>query len=292
MKHTSKRTNAQVQMISSMIIFGTISIFVKSISLSSGEIALFRALIATAAIICFLLASKKRIQIKVTKREGVLLLFSGIAMAFNWILLFQAYHYTSVSIATLSYYFSPVIVTIMSSILFHEKLTKRQLFCFIMTSIGLVLVMDLSSFRSGSNDLIGVLLGLGAAVLYAVVVLINKGITNVTGIERTVCQFGAAIVVLLPYVITTTGLSITKVDAKGFIHLLILGLVHTGFAYCLYFSAVKDLEGQRVAIFSYIDPLVAVIVSVTVLSETIRISQIIGGAMILGFTLWNEIKKV
>ena len=140
--------------------------------------------------------------------------------------------------------------------------------------------------------MIGVLLGLGAAVLYAVVVLINKGITNVTGIERTVCQFGAAIVVLLPYVITTTGLSITKVDAKGFIHLLILGLVHTGFAYCLYFSAVKDLEGQRVAIFSYIDPLVAVIVSVTVLSETIRISQIIGGAMILGFTLWNEIKKV
>lgn len=291
MNNTFKKTNAQVQMIASMIIFGTIGIFVKSISLSSGEIALFRAFIASVAIICFLLVTKRQIHIKASKREALLLLLSGIAMAFNWILLFQAYHYTSVSIATLSYYFSPVIVTIMSSILFHEKLTKKQSICFIMASIGLIFVMNISSFQSGGSDWIGILLGLGAAILYAVVVLINKRITDVTGIERTLCQLLAAVVVLLPYVLTTTGLQIAKVDGVGLIYLLILGFLHTGIAYCLYFSSVKNLAGQRVAILSYIDPFVAVIVSVTVLSETIRISQIIGGAMILGFTLWNEIKK-
>ena len=108
------------------------------------------------------------------------------------------------------------------------------------------------------------------------------------GIHRTLLQFFAAILILIPYVACTSGCQLASLDTKGWICLLIVGLVHTGITYCLYFSALKDLKGQETAILSYIDPLVAVLISVLILGESMSISQAVGGAMILGFTLWNE----
>ena len=102
-------------------------------------------------------------------------------------------------------------------------------------------------------------------------------------------QFLSAIVILIPYVICTSGFNFVGLNKGGITALLIVGLVHTGITYCMYFSALKDLPGQKVAILSYIDPLVAVLVSVIWLKEGITIPQIVGGLLILGFTLWSEL---
>jgi len=141
----------------------------------------------------------------------------------------------------------------------------------------------------GGNDVVGILFGLGAAVFYASVVLVNKFIKNVEGIHRTFLQFLAAIVILAPYVVMTSGVTVGSLNGIGWLNLLIVGLVHTGLTYCMYFSALRELPGQKAAILSYIDPLVAVVISVTVLGETMTLWQVIGGILILGFTLWNEI---
>jgi RarD protein len=281
---------AKLKIIISMAVFGTLGIFVKNISLSSGEIALFRAIIAAVVIIIYKLLIGKKILFSEIKKDLPLLFVSGVAISFNWILLFQAYNYTTVSIATLSYYFAPVIVMIASPILFKEKMTIKQVVCFIMSTIGLIMVIGVSGMEKSSSNLIGIGFGLGAAVLYATVVLLNKFIKNVTGIDKTLIQFFAAIIVLIPYVLATTGIHIGSLDNIGIINILILGIVHTGICYCLFFSSLKDLKGQEASILSYIDPLIAIIVSVTILSESINIIQIIGGMMILGFTLLNEIK--
>ncbi|WP_365961088.1 DMT family transporter [uncultured Clostridium sp.] len=209
-------------------------------------------------------------------------------MGINWILLFQAYKYTTVSAATLSYYFAPVIVTIVCPILFHEKLTKKQIICFIMSTLGLVMITGIGNI-GGRSDFIGILFGLGAAVFYATVILLNKFIKNVEGIHRTFLQFLSAIIILTPYVISTSGITLGNLNSIGWVNLLIVGLIHTGVTYCMYFSSLKELPGQKAAILSYIDPLVAVIISVTILGETMTLWQIIGGILILGFTLWNEI---
>ena len=142
---------------------------------------------------------------------------------------------------------------------------------------------------SGGNNFIGILFGLGAAVFYATVILLNKFIKNVEGIHRTFLQFIAAIIVLLPYVMMTSGFTLGTLNATGWINLLIVGFIHTGVTYCMYFSSLKELPGQKAAILSYIDPLVAVLISVTILGETMTLWQMIGGVLILGFTLWNEL---
>ena len=285
-----KRENrARLMLIVSMTIFGTIGLFVRNIPLASAEIALYRAVMAAVLIGGYLLVSGQKIPFGKMKKEIPLLLLSGMAMGINWILLFEAYKYTTVSAATLSYYFAPVIVTAVCPFLFKEKMTAKQLICFIMSTVGLVMITGVGGGAGGGNDLVGILFGLGAAVFYASVILLNKFIKQVGGIHRTFLQFLAAILILMPYVIFTGGVQIGSLNGTGWGSLLVVGLIHTGITYCMYFTSLKELPGQKAAILSYIDPLVAVLMSVTVLGEKMTLWQVIGGSLILGFTLWNEL---
>ena len=276
-------------LIISMAVFGTIGLFVRNINLASAEIALYRAVLASILLLSYLFITKQKIEIKKIKKSLILLLVSGAAMGFNWIFLFEAYNYTTVSVATLSYYFAPVIVTVLCPILFKEKLTKKQILCFVMSSLGIILITGIGEVQSDNKNFIGILFGLCAAVLYATVILINKFIKDVEAIHRTFLQFLSAVIVLFPYVLLTCKVNLASISGKGLLFLLIVGLIHTGVNYCLYFASLKSLPGQQTAILSYIDPLVAVLVSVLILSEPMNIRQIIGGILVLGFTLLNEI---
>lgn len=270
-----------------MLIFGTLAPFVRNIGVGSGELALYRAVMAALLVGCFLLVKKQKFSITEIKKEFFLLLLSGAAMGFNWILLFESYKYTTVSMATLSYYFAPVIVMVVCPLIFKEKFTIKQIISFVMATAGLVLITGTAA--GGKQDLLGIAFGLSAAVLYAAVMLLNKFIKGVAGLHRTFIQFLAAIVVLLPYVAFAEGFDMRGLDNVGWISLLIVGFIHTGITYCMYFSALKELPGQKVAILSYIDPLVAVVVSVVWLHESMTVTQFIGGLLILGFTLWSEL---
>ena len=278
---------ATIMIVVSMAIFGTIGAFKRYIAVSAGELALYRAVLAAVLIAVVLAVTRNPVSWSGIRKQLPILLISGAAMGINWILLFEAYEHTTVSAATLSYYFAPVIVTGLCPILFKEKLTGKQIACFVVSTVGLVLI---TGFDSGEGDhLMGILFGLGAAAFYATVILLNKFIKGVDGIHRTFLQFLAAIVVLVPYVALTGGVTLGGLNTSGWVNLLIVGLVHTGLCYILYFSALKELPGQKAAILSYIDPLVAVLVSVTFLQETMEPLQWAGGIMILGATLVNEI---
>lgn len=282
-----KENTAKILMTVAMFIFGTLAPFVRNINVSSGELALYRAILAAVLVGGFLLITRQSFSIASIKKEFLFLLLSGAAMGINWILLFEAYKYTTVSVATLSYYFAPVIVMVVCPLLFREKLTAKQIICFIMATLGLVLITGTAG--GGSQDLLGIAFGLGAAMFYSVVMLLNKFIKGVIGLHRTFIQFVAAIIVLIPYVAVTGGFTLGNLNGIGIGALLIVGIIHTGITYCMYFSALKELPGQKVAILSYIDPLVAVLVSVIWLNETMTLPQIIGGLLILGFTLWSEL---
>lgn len=281
--------DARLLLVLSMVIFGTLGPFVRQIPVSSGELALYRAIMAAVLIGVYLLITGQRIPFRNIKKEIPILLFSGMAMGMNWILLFEAYKYTTVSVATLSYYFAPVIVTVACPFLFREKMTIRQIVCFVMSTLGLVFITGIGDVSSGVANMKGIAFGLGAAVFYATVILLNKFIKGVEGIHRTFLQFLAAIVILIPYVSLTGGVTLGNMQTTGWICLLIVGLVHTGITYCMYFSSLKELPGQKASILSYIDPLVAVIISVLILGEPLTPMQTVGGILILGFTFWNEI---
>ena len=284
-----KLLSPRVRVVVSMAIFGTIALFVRNISVSSSELALYRAVLAVAVLSGVFLLTGQNIPFREIKKELPVLLLSGVAMGFNWILLFEAYKYTTVSVATLSYYFAPVLVTLACPILFKEKIGAKQWLCFGMSTLGIILITGVGDLSAGSDHLKGILFGLSAACLYATVVLLNKFIKGVTGLHRTFLQFAAAVAVLTPYVALTDGFTLGSLELSGWICLLVVGLVHTGLAYCLYFSSIEAISGQQAAILSYVDPLMAIFVSVLLLGESMTLVQALGGALILGFTLWNEL---
>ena len=273
--------NAKLKIIITMVSFGTLGPFIKNIGLVSSEIALIILTI-------FILFNKKFSQVSTVKNNLWKLFFSGGAMGFNWILLFEAYNYTSIALATLCYYFAPVVVVIMSTLFFREKLTLKQIICFIGSTIGLILIIGVSS--GGKSDMTGILFGLGAAVLYATVILLNKSMTGIDGITRTIFQLAAAVMVIFPYVFGTEGFHILQLDNIGLINLIIVGIVHTGIVYVLYFSSLSELSGQEVSVLSYLDPLFAILISILWMGESITQLQLLGGGMILLFTLTNEMK--
>ena len=278
MRHTP---SPRLLMILSMTVFGTLGPFVRYIPLASAETAMWRAITAALLIGLVLLLRKTRIPAGTLRTALPPLLLSGAAMGFNWILLFEAYRYTPVSAATLSYYFAPVLVTLLCPLLFRERMTARNLLCFAMSTLGIVLITGFTPAADGNRHTLGILFGLGAAVLYASVVLLNKAIRGIDGITRTFFQFLAAALVLIPYTCLTGPVEVGKLDLRGIICLAVVCLVHTGINYCLYFSAIRGLPGQQTAILSYIDPLV--------LGESMTLWQVIGGALILGFTLFGEL---
>lgn len=284
-----RHSHPKILMAISMTIFGTLPVFVRNIPLSSAEIALYRAVLAAMLTGAYLAVTKKCIVFKNIRSELPIILISGAAMGINWILLFESYRFTSVSIATLSYYFAPVIVTAVSPFLFHERLTAKQIICFAMSTTGVIMITGVGGI-SGDGDLKGIALGLSAAVFYAAVILLNKRIKTVDGINRTFIQFVAAAAVLLPYTAVADGFNLLSLDMSGTMNLLTVGLFHTGITYCLYFSSITGITGQQAAVLSYIDPLIAVVMSVTVLGESITPLQAVGGLMILGFTLLNEVR--
>jgi drug/metabolite transporter (DMT)-like permease len=280
--------HAKWMMIGSMAVFGTIGLFVRYIPLTSGEISLWRSVLAALMIGGYLLISRQKIDRRALRKQLPLLLASGFALGLNWVFLFEAYRYTTVSVATLCCYFAPVLVTIACPILFHEKISRKQWLCFGMSTLGLIFIMGFGG-EGGNRHVIGVLCGLGSAVLYASVILINKFMHGVDDIPRTFLQFVASVLVMAPYTLLTGYRGLATLDGIGWGHLLFLGLFHTGFIYCIYFYAIRKLPGQKTAILSYIDPLVAILLSLFLLGEGMSLWQIIGGSLILGFTFWNEL---
>lgn len=133
-----EQRRARGMLAAAAVIFGTLAPFVRGISVSSGELALYRAVMAALLVGGYLLVSGQKLALRANRREAALLLLSGTAMGVNWILLFEAYRYTTVSVATLSYYFAPVLVTAACPLLFHERLTGKQIVCFVMSTLGLV----------------------------------------------------------------------------------------------------------------------------------------------------------
>ena len=278
---------SRIALILSMGIFGTIGLFRRYIPLPSGSIAFFRGLIGTLALVLIALLLRKKPDLTAIKKHIVLLCVSGALIGFNWILLFEAYNYTSVSTATLCYYMAPIIVIIASPIFLRERLRAKQVICALVAIAGMVLVSGV--LRGGDVDVRGILLGLGAAALYASVILINRRLGGVSAYDKTIVQLGAATLVILPYTLIAEDIDTAALTPSVVILLLLVGVVHTGISYAMYFGSVGALPTQTVAVFSYIDPVVAIILSALILKEPMGVLEIAGAVMILGAAVLGEI---
>ena len=278
-----------IMIVASMLIFGTIGLFRRYIPCSSAFLAFVRGILGGLLLLAFTRINKMSTGEKLPRQTVTWLAVSGAVIGINWMLLFEAYNHTTVAVATLCYYMQPTIVMLVSPLLFREKLTKRKAICAVIAVIGMVLVSGVTEGGgNGAGNLKGVLLGLGAAVCYASVIIMNKKITGVDAYRKTTIQLLCAGLVMVPYMLLTGGIDGAGFNTTAVILLLVVGVIHTGFAYVLYFGSMDGLKAQSIAMLSYIDPVTALLLSALVLREPLSTAGVIGAIMILFSAVFAE----
>lgn len=279
-----------LQFILSMAIFGTIGLVVRYIDLAASERALLSSSIGCLFLLFIFKLMKKRMTWTVIKKNAMILIFSSVALAGNWIFLYGSYDYTTIANATLGYYFAPVFVMILAPLILKESLMKKKIICIIIAISGLVLIVGEGVQAANTNDILGISFGLTAALFYASLLLLNKFIKDLDKLECTILQLGLTALLLMPYVFITEGFGVFSVPASSVPYIFLLGIINTGLGFWLFFNGMKNLNGQSIAMLSYVDPFVAIFISAFLLQEQMTTVQIIGGALLLGSTLISELK--
>ncbi len=283
------KISAKRNVILSMFIYGTIGIFVKYIPLPSAAVSMLRGMIGAPFLLFILMVKKSRVSWSAIKENLARLCLLGTMLGVNWIFLFESYRYTSVAIATLCYYLAPIFIVAMSPFLFKEKMTFKKGICIIVALLGMIFVSGVAENGIPPiTEIKGVILGVGAAVLYAGIVINNKKLHNISAYDRTIAQLIISAIVLLPYNLVSGNMNNITFAPATLILLLIVGIIHTGVSYFLYFGAMDKLEAQALAILSYIDPAVAILLSILVLREPMGIFDILGAILILGSAMISE----
>jgi len=270
-----------------MLVFGSIGLFVRRIPMTSAQISLMRGAVGAVCLFAAAATIGGGVSWQRVRANLKYLLVAGSAMGVNWILFFESFRWTSIATGTICYYLAPAFMLLLAPWLLKERLRRVTVVCVALSLLGLVCIVA-GAGGSGANDLLGIACGVGAAVLYAVAVMGNKFLRDITPYESTAADLLIAALFLAPYVFAHEGLSFAALDGTGWFCLAALCLFHTGFAYLLYFKALRSLPAQTTAALSYIDPLSAVLMSCLLLGERMTPLQMFGGALILGATFANE----
>lgn len=271
-----------------LLLFGSNGIVASFISMNSYEIVLLRTLLGSLLLLAIFLLSKGKFTFYKNKKHFLYLAVSGIAMGTSWMLLYEAYTRIGVSISSLLYYCGPVIVMVLSPMLFKEKLNIFKVGGFISVLCGVFLVNG--NALSDGGDTFGILCGVLSAVMYAFMVIFNKKATGITGLENSMFQLIISFITVAVFVGIKQGV-IMDIPTDSILPLLILGFINTGIGCYFYFSSIGNLPVQSVAICGYLEPLSAVLFSVLLLKEVMLPIQIIGAVLILGGAIFGECMK-
>ncbi len=271
-----------------MLLFGSIGIFINFIDMPSAAIVQWRAILGTLFLGLLLLCRRQSLQWAQIRKNILPLGLAGVGLGANWVFLFEAYTNMSVGLATIIYYFAPILVFIFAPIFFKERLTKPQWIGVAAAMVGMICING-NGLQGGFST--AMLCAGMSAILYATVMMLNKCIHNLPSLDITIVQLFISAVVISLYCFATTGQILHFSSAQSMVYIVILGVVHTGFAYMLYFGALQDNPPQDVAILSYIDPASAVVFAFLFLGETLAWPQLLGGVLILGGTLFAQLKS-
>ncbi len=279
----------RLKYIIAVVLYGTIGLFLRHVSLPSELVAMCRGSIGALFIYLYLKMSGKKLDMKAIKNNLFWLVLSGISLGFNWIFLFAAYIKTTVAIASLCNYLAPIIVVVISPFLLHEKLDVRKLPCVAAAFIGIILVSGVTGGSMGDPQ--GIIMGLLAALCFVGIVLCNRKLTDISSYDRSIVQLIISALTILPYfLIHNRGVALSF-DTTSVLIILMLAILHTGVAYCLYFSGMATLPVQTVAVLGYLEPVVSVLTSALILKETMTLAGWIGAIMVITAAAISELSQ-
>ena len=278
----------KLKYILAVIIYGTIGYILHFISLPSEIVVLGRGTIGSIFIYLYLRVQGKNLTLPAIYHNLKYLVLSGIALGLNWVFLFASYRVSTVALGSLCNYMAPIILILISPIVFNEKITFRKMLCVICAFIGIVLVSGIFESDVVVN-VEGIILGLLAALCFVCIIIFNRRLENISVYDKVIVQLAVSAITVLPYAIFNNINTHLVFDTQSVLLILLLGVVHTGVAYCLYFGSINYIPVQSVAILGYIEPVCGILTSALLLNEPISPLGIVGAVLIIVSACLSEI---
>lgn len=277
MQLTAKQVGT-LEMSTAMILSGFIGFFVIESEQSVWNVIFFRCLFGAISLGLYCWWRGFLSPWPLRGKATVIALCAAIALVLNWVLLFNAYSYASISLATVVYNTQPFFLILAGSIVFGEKIALGKLPWFVSAFVGLLLIVEIGmSDFTGNQQFLGFAMALGAAVLYAINTLLTRKLTNIRPEVIALVNTFIGIIVLMPL----ADFGALPSAALNWSYLIILGVVHTCIMYILMYSAYQKLPITIIAILAFLYPAVAIVVDYVMYDQSLTSYQWLGVIVIL-----------
>ena len=288
MSTTNTKVNT-LKYILAVVIYGTIGPILRFINLPSEFVVFSRGVLGTVSILVFMKTIGRKVDFIAIKSNLRPLILSGFFLGLNWVFLFAAYVRISVAVASLLNYTAPIMVVIVAPFLYKERIKPMKAVCIVIAFVGVVLTSGIVSVGIGKVDLIGITLPVLAALAFVGIVVCNKRLVDIDPYNKAIVQLAASAITVFPYVLYNNFGKSIEFNFKSIILVLLLGAVHTGVAYCLYFESLGALSVQSIAVLGYLEPVVSVLGSVFILHQSLDMYGWIGAALIIFSSAASEL---
>jgi drug/metabolite transporter (DMT)-like permease len=262
------------------VIWGSIPVFVRMVNASPFVIVFWRVAFAAAAVFIYLLVTGKISELaRLTRRTVLALLAVGALLAGNWALFFGAFALTRVAVVELLSYTGPVFVAALAPLVARERYDRRIVVPLTLALGGTALIIGLGQLSlHDASGLWGALVAFCTALIYAALMLSGKQLLGT--VSAPVLAFGEyvfATILLLPAAILLPGPS----SSKEWGALATLGVVHTAIAILIFFSGLRVVRADHAAVFTYAEPVTAVIFAAVFLAEPLSWATAVGGVAVI-----------
>ncbi len=269
----------------SVFLYGTLGFFLAFIDVNSEFVVFCRGTFGCLFILVLLFMKKQKLDIEAIKKNFKYLVISGISLGINEIFLFIGYKY-AVSLASLGNYTAPISIIVLSAILYKDKLSIKQIMCILASFIGVVCLTGV--FTGNNSDIRGLIFGLCGSIGFVFLVFMNKKLKDIGPYDKTIVQLMFSSLTTVPLILINKSYLISY-DIKTVSVLLMLGIIHTGFAYILYFDSINTLSPIKIAVIGYVEPVMSVLIGALFLKESMDIYAIIGAILIIGSAITSEL---
>lgn len=254
---------------------GTLGLCVIEAGTDPLSTAFYRCVLAALALTAYAaLRGDLRALFRLPVRVLLLALSSGVLMVGNWVLFFEAIRRSGIAVATIVFHVQPFVMVLIGALVFRERLRLRTLGWIALALFGLTLATGILDAPAGHGpDWIGVLCAVGAAILYAFVTIIAKGLPRSNGAQLTLVQCLCGVLVLAPWLPVPP----QALGAEQWGWLAMIGGVHTCAVYVLLYNALPKLPTATAAVLLFLYPISAIAV------DALWYGHAITGLQIMGF---------
>ena len=258
-----------------ILIWGSVSIFVRLADQPAPVIVLVRVMTAFLALMLYLRLRGQGIHLGNHRRLAVL---SGIALCLTWLFFFKAVQTTTIGNAALTYFLSPVFAILWAYFLLDERLERRSLLALGVSGGGIGLILSGYELSLASADFVGILYCLAAALCYSLAVVMAKKLSAIDPVQLAAAQMAVAALIFLP-VVAADPLH-HPFTAVSSLAMLFMGLIHSALALVLYYGGLRQVKVQHASILAYMEPVSAPFYAFLIFHEVPSLLTLAGGCLI------------